>query len=310
MSCRKGARVHGRTLVIVNPMARHGVTKSLVPLIVSLLDGHLDYDLVLTKHPGHATQMAADAGVYDQIVAAGGDGTVNEALNGIMRLPAADRPALTVLPTGSGNDYRRTLGISTDLPSAVRQILGGRRARMDVGIVNGMYFANSLAIGLDARVTARAAEIKSTTGWSGLPLYLRALMYVLFRQFYAHRVTLSLDGEPASDRELLLVAITNGPTYGGGFKITPSAVGDDGVFDVCIIGKIGLAGALWRLPFVVVGRHTRMRPVSMSHHTSLRLESDAPIEAQADGEVMLSTTYDVRIEPLGVEVIVPERWAT
>ena len=300
--------VHGRTLVIVNPTARHGVTERLVPLVVSLIDGHLDYTLMLTQGPGHATELAAGAVSYDQIIAVGGDGTVHEVLNGIMRLPATDRPALAVLPTGSGNDYRRTLGISTDLASAVRQILGGRRARMDVGVVNGAYFANSLAIGLDARVTARAAEIKSTTGWSGLALYFRALMYVLFRQFYAHRVTLSLDGGPAAERELLLVAITNGPTYGGGFKITPAAVADDGVFDVCIIGRTSLPGALWRLPFVIIGRHTRMRPVSMSRHTALRLESEAPIEAQADGEVMLSTVYDIHIEPLGVEVIVPERW--
>ncbi len=302
--------VDGRTLVIVNPTARHGVSERLVPLVVSLIDDHLDYSLVLTERPGHATELAAEAGSYDMVVAVGGDGTVHEVLNGIMRLSAEDRPVLAVLPTGSGNDYRRTLGISTDLTSAVREILCGRRTRMDVGVVNGVYFANSLAIGLDARVTARAAEIKSTTGWSGLPLYFRALMYVLFRQFHAHRVRLSLDGGPILERELLLVAITNGPTYGGGFKITPSSVGDDGVFDVCIIDRVGLAGALWRLPFVVFGRHTWMRPVSLSHRTSLRLESESPIEAQADGEVMVTTVYDVHIEPLGVEVIVPERWSS
>ncbi len=299
--------VHGRTLVVVNPTARHGVTQSLVPLVTSLLDGNLDYDMVLTEHPGHAVDLAASADRYDTVIAVGGDGTVHEVLNGIMRLPTHQRPAFTLLPTGSGNDYRRTLGISTDLATAVRQILAGTRTRMDVGVINGTYFANSIAIGLDARVTARAAEIKTSTGWSGIPLYLRALMYVLFRMFYSHPVTIAFDGAPSENRDLLLVAVTNGPTYGGGFRITPDARPDDGFLDVCTIERVSLPGALWRLPFVIVGKHTWMKPVSMERHVSIKLTSENPIEGQVDGEVMLARTYDIRIEPLGIEVIVPAR---
>lgn len=297
--------VQGRTLVIVNPTARHGVTQSLVPLVCSLLEGNLDYDLVFTERPGHATDLAAGATGFGAVMAVGGDGTVHEVLNGIMRVAAPRRPALTLLPTGSGNDYRRTLGLSTDLATAVRQIMGGVRKRMDVGVVNDVYFANSLAIGLDARVTARAAQIKTATGWSGLPLYLRALMYVLFRQYYSHPVTISIDGGAETDADMLLMAVTNGPTYGGGFKITPDAVPDDGLLDVCTIDRVTLGSALWRLPFVVAGKHTWMSPVTMERHSSIRVESGLPLEGQVDGEVMLSKTYDVRIEPLGVEVIVP-----
>ena len=298
----------GRMLVIVNPAARHGVTADLVPVVTGLLDSQADYTLSLTEHPGHATELAREAHGYDVVVAAGGDGTVHEVLNGLMQLPAGERPALALLPTGSGNDYRRTLGVSTDLPTAVRQLLGGVRARMDLGVVNGVYFANSVAVGLDARVTAKAVELKRTTGWSGLMLYLRALLIVLFRQFHTHDVMLSIDGAEPVRRDLLLVAATNGPTYGGGFKITPQATPDDGLLDMCIIGRVSLVGALIRLPFVVVGHHGWMRPVTLERHRSVRIESDLPIEGQVDGEVTLASTYAIEVLPNALDVIVPGRW--
>lgn len=298
----------GRTLVIVNPAARHGVTGDLIPVVSGLLDGQTEYALLVTEGPRHATTLAREAEGYDTIVAVGGDGTVHEVLNGLMQRPAEDRPALTLLPTGSGNDYRRTLGISTNLTTAARQIIGGTCKRVDVGVVNGTYFANSVAVGLDARVTAKAVELQSTTGWSGIMLYMRALFIVLFRQFYTHRVRLSVDDGPPVETELLLLAATNGPTYGGGFKITPGARDDDGLLDTCIIWKVSLLGALLRLPFVVVGRHGWMRPVTLQVHRSIRIESEVPIEGQIDGEMTLASTYEISVLPGALEVVVPGRW--
>lgn len=300
--------VLGKTLVIVNPAARHGVAADLIPVITGLLDGHIEYVLSVTDGPGHAADLAAGSDGFDTVVAVGGDGTVHEVLNGLMRMPAEDRPSLGVLPTGSGNDYCRTLGVSFNLTTATRQLIGGRVATVDLGLVNGIYFANSVAVGLDARVTAKAVELKRTTGWSGILLYLRALINVLFRQFYTHRVQLGVDGRPAEERELLCVAATNGPTYGGGFRITPGAVRDDGLLDVCVIGKLGLPGALVRLPFVVAGRHGWMRPVTLERHRSVLIESDVPIEGQIDGEVTLASRYDISVMPAALEVVVPERW--
>ncbi|HET6498311.1 MAG TPA: diacylglycerol kinase family protein [Coriobacteriia bacterium] len=297
----------GKTLLVVNPAARHGVTRELLPVIRSLLDRQLDYDLVVTDRPGHAIEAAATAHGYHAVVAVGGDGTVNEVLNGLMRIAREDRPALALLPTGSGNDYRRTLGISTELAASVRQLIGGVRESRDVGLVNETYFANSVAIGLDARVTAKAIELKATTGWSGLALYLRALLSILLRSYHSHQLRVSLDGGPAVDRDVLAVVATNGPTYGGGFWITPDARPDDGVLDTCVIDRVSLPGALVRLPFVVVGRHGWMRPVTLERHTSLRIESQLPVESQIDGEVTLASTYDISILPGGLDVIVPGR---
>jgi len=300
--------VLGKTLLIVNPAARHGVTAELVPFVTGLLDGQVDYDLAVTERPGHAVEVAAAASDYRTVVAVGGDGTVFEVLNGLMRLAPTDRPALALLPTGSGNDYRRTLGISADLATAARQLIGGSRRSIDVGVVNGQYFANSVAVGLDARVTAKAVELKARTGWSGMMLYMRALFVVLFRQFHAHPVTLSIDGSPPTRRDLLLVAATNGPTYGGGFKITPAARPDDGLLDICVIERVTLPGALLRLPFVVVGHHGWMRPVTLERHRSVVIDSDVPIEGQVDGEVTLASRYEISVLPDALEVIVPGRW--
>ncbi len=296
----------GKSLVIANPAAKHGVTGRMLPAIRRLLDGICDYDLVVSEAPRHALEIARDSSGYDTVIAVGGDGTLHEVLNGLMERPAEDRPSMTLLPTGSGNDYRRTLGISTDLPTAVRQIGRGVHHRFDVGVVNGAYFANSMAIGLDARVTAKAVELKVRTGWSGLPLYLRALFYVLFKQFYSHPVRMQFDDEKPFDYDMLLIAVTNGPTYGGGFFITPHAIGDDGLLDVCVMDSIGLFEALWRLPAVILGRHENMRPVHMSRHSRIRLWSERPIEGQIDGEVMLDSHYDIRILPSAIDVIVPE----
>ena len=101
------------------------------------------------------------------------------------------------------------------------------------------------------------------------------------------------------------MAVTNGPTYGGGFFITPDAVPDDGLLDVCTIDPLSLPGALVRLPFVIFGKHTKMKPVHMSRHKSIVIESEEPMPAQVDGEVLVDTRFEIDILPLAIECIVP-----
>ena len=146
---------------------------------------------------GHATQIASDARGYDVVVAVGGDGTVHEVLNGLMSHPSETRPALGLLPTGSGNDTRRTLGISSDLTDAALELMTGRRERFDVGRCNGVYFNNSFAAGLDAKVTAKAVEYKVTKHRDGLWLYLTALLHVLLHDLNSFPMSIAFDGGDA-----------------------------------------------------------------------------------------------------------------
>lgn len=292
-------------LLIINPQAKHGVTERLAPAIEQLLHT-TPHDTVWTESAGHAAEIAEKRGSdYEIVVAAGGDGTVHEVLNGLMRLPRERRPVLGVLPTGSGNDTRRTLSIPDDLARAALVLVTGERKSFDVGSVNGIYFNNSFAAGLDAKVTAKAVEYKVTTKRSGLWLYLTALMHVLFNDMDSHEVRVSFDRGPASTVRTLIVAVTQGPTYGGGFYITPDADATDGLFDVCMIDPLTLPQALLRLPFVVVGKHTNMKVVHMSRHTSIVIESDIPLPAQVDGEVLLESRYEVRMHAGAIDCMVP-----
>ncbi|MCK8114006.1 diacylglycerol/lipid kinase family protein [Anaerosoma tenue] len=294
----------GSMLLIVNPAARHGETGPLVPAIEQLLQC-VEYDLRLTEHTGHAAQIAREASSYDTIVAVGGDGTVHEVLNGIMSRPEHDRPALGLIPTGSGNDTRRTLGVPEDIAEATLAVVSGRRRRFDVGVCNGVYFNNSFAAGLDARVTAKAVEYKATTKRSGLWLYFTALIHVLLNELYPHHVRITWDGSETEEADLLIVAATIGATYGGGFKITPDAVPDDGLLEVCTIDPLSLPQALLRLPFVIIGKHTGMKVVHMSRRRSVLIESDEPMPAQIDGEVLVERRFEISILPEAVECIVP-----
>lgn len=293
------------TLLIVNPYARHGETSKLLPVIEQLLL-NLPHDTFITDSPGHAAQLAEVEGAGRRlVVAVGGDGTVHEVLNGLMRIPAEKRPAMGLLPTGSGNDSRRTFGVPADLARAALTLATGNQRALDVGICNGTYFSNSFAAGLDARVTAKAVEYKVTTKRSGIWLYLTALIQVLFHDLCPMRVRVSFDGEPAAAHDLLIVAMTIGETYGGGFRITPGAIPDDGLFEVCTIDPLTLGQALVRLPLVIAGKHTGLKAVRMSRHFSAVIESDEPIPAQIDGEVLVGNRFEISILPEAIEYIVP-----
>lgn len=295
------------TLLIINPQAKHGETAKLVPAIEQLLL-NLPHDSAITEHAGHAAQIARERGSdYDMVVAAGGDGTVHEVLNGLMRLPEQTRPCLGVLPTGSGNDTRRTLSIPDDLTQAALVLGTGQRKRFDVGRVNGIYFNNSFAAGLDAKVTAKAVEYKVTTQRAGLWLYLTALLNVLFTDLGSFDMRISFDDGEAQNYDTLILAMTQGPTYGGGFFITPEADATDGLFDICMIDPLSLPEALVRLPFVIAGKHTRMKPVHMSRHRSAVIECASPIPAQVDGEVLLESRYEVEMLAGAIECLVPRR---
>ena len=293
----------GRTLLIVNPAARHGETAKLMPAVHRLMDGVAEYEVMVSAGPRHAFDIARAAEGFDTVVAVGGDGTAHEVLNGVMERPEDSRPLYGIVPTGSGNDYAHTLGMSDDLSTALRQIASGARRVVDLGQCNGIWFGESVAVGLDARVTAKAVELKVTTKMSGLALYLRALIYVLNNQYYGHKVVVQYDDEPPFETEMLICAATNGPTYGGGFKITPDSIIDDGLLDVCRIDMMPKPMAFARLPFVIMGKHTKMKPVHMKRARRVTVVSERPFEGQIDGEVMFESAYDIRVVPAALTVI-------
>jgi YegS/Rv2252/BmrU family lipid kinase len=292
-------------LLIVNPAARNGDAARLESPLSEWADARGGARVLATRSPAEASAAAAASSGSRVVIAVGGDGTVNAVVNGLMAVPAAARPALGVLPAGSGNDFSRMIGVAADPMGAVDRVLGGRARLLDVGSCNGRWFINAVSIGLDARVAERATEIKESTGRSGLGLYLSAVGPTLLHDLTPHDVCIAWDGEAAEPARVTLIAVTNGTTYGGGFKVAPDAMPDDGLFDTVVVDEMGLLEASWRVPSFVLGWHTRMRPVHMGRHAFATIESTSALPAQIDGEIFRATRFDIQIEPGALAVMSP-----
>ena len=284
-------------LVILNPVGNRGRTARLRAPIEKALAGGRG-ELALTDSIGAAQRIAADAARAGRsIVAVGGDGTLSEIANGI--LASGQRVPLGIVPAGSGNDYAcETLKLPRDPLKALEIALHGTPTPMDAGAVNGRFFINSLGVGLDANVAARAERLKRVPFLRGKALYQVASIYeVLFQYHRCPQLRVSLDGAAHDERSYAVAAVTIGPTYGGGFRINPTANPTDGMFDVCLIVKPAQIRALRLLPMVKKGQHTNQPEVRQLLVRALELESDKPIYAHCDGEVFTAQRFEARILP-------------
>ena len=173
----------GRTLIIANPAAQSGAAREVAERLQRFLDMTArasQFDLVLTERMGHAKELAAQATDYHTVIALGGDGVIHEVVNGLMTQKEDARPALAVLPVGSGNDYAETLGMAYSVPTAVTEILRFQTVRADVGRVNGRYFAETLSFGLDAAIALDTMDRRQKSGRAGTMLYLESAVDQLF----------------------------------------------------------------------------------------------------------------------------------
>lgn len=272
------------TLLLVNPTAGRGHAGR----VAGVAEGAVretwgSVDRVDTTAPGEAVKLARDAaeGGIERIVVLGGDGTLHEAANGLLTAQTDQRPPITVLPAGTGNDYAKMVGtIGRDIRRAIGRLKVGRIRRFDVGEAWGEYFVNSVGIGFDAEV---AREINRSKGGSGLMAYLSAVGKVIAR-FEAFEAHVQADDRSFTDR-LLLLEIGIGPSVGGGFRLTPFAQPDDGLLDICAVQRLSIPGILTKLPLAMLGRHTRLKQVRSFRTTRLSVEArTGPLHAQFDGE--------------------------
>jgi YegS/Rv2252/BmrU family lipid kinase len=229
---------------------------------------------------------------------------LHEAANGLLRARVAQRPPIGILPAGTGNDYAKMAGTAgLGVAEAVQRLRGGRIRRFDVGEAWGEYFLNSVGIGFDAEVSR---EINQSSRGSGLAAYVMALIRVIAR-FQAFEARVHADDRSFTDR-LLLLEIGIGPCVGGGFRLTPFAKPDDGLFDICAVEQLSTLGILTKLPLAILGRHTGLRQVRSFRTTRLSVEStNGPLRAQFDGETReMSGRMEIRLEPLALPVLIAD----
>ncbi|MDL2717597.1 MAG: diacylglycerol kinase family lipid kinase [Acidobacteriota bacterium] len=274
-----------RHVFLFNPAAGKGrAMRDRDRIRAALASAGLEGEFLDTERPGHAIHLAEDAGKrgIDAVVAIGGDGTVNEVVNGLMQLPASTRPAFGLVPDGTGNDYARTLGMrSGDLTAAAATLAKGSIRALDAGEVNGRYFANGLGLGFDGAVAEAAAKVRYLKGF---PAYLVSVFRVLstWKNF---ALTLEIDGRTVEGLAFL-AAVSNGRTCGGGFVLNPDAVPDDGLFDICRLGNLTRGEALRHLPKALDGTHVGLPFTTLLRGREIRLTSDRPLTVHIDGNLV------------------------
>lgn len=280
-----------KTLVIVNRVAAHGRAARVWDEVRPVLGQYLgEYDWLETQGPGHATELAqkaAQAGV-ERVVALGGDGTVHEIVNGLAGSPIS----LGIIPAGTGNDFCRTLELPKRPLEALTAINSQSIRRIDLPRANGHYYINVAGIGFDAEV---AGEVNRRYKAGGPLAYLLGIFSVLPRYSPAP-LRLTLD-DLVIEQTCLLVAAGNGRYYGGGLKICPEAIPDDGLFDVIVGGDLGKLETVALLPRVFMGTHTTHPKVKTYRVRRVVVESPVSLLLQADGEIIGQTPVTFELAP-------------
>lgn len=288
--------------IIVNPAAAGGRLGREWPRLERQVAGFgLVSETVLTEAPGHATALAgaAVADGVERIVVAGGDGTVCEAVEGLHQ---AGRGELAILPLGTGNDAARTLGVPLDLEDAVRTALDGRTRSVDLVRVGERVVFNAIGIGLTGDINDRAARIK----WlRGIAVYLLAALSSLLR-YRMQKVRMVTDRRKY-EGSMLILAVHGGPTTGGGFRLTPAAVPDDGLLDACLVPELNVFARIARLVAAMRGTLGSKRGSVEVQAPWLELHFDRPLPAHLDGNSVTLQPPMVRFEvlPGALKVVVP-----
>jgi diacylglycerol kinase (ATP) len=301
----------GPLVLIANPRAGRGkVGEALAKIERLLTEEGLSHRTVQTTHPGHATQAARDALRAGEryLVAAGGDGTIHEVVNGMLAddEPVAADAVLGVVAAGSGCDFVRSFGLPGDAVQAAHHLIGDRVRRIDVGKVTftsgtaevTRYFPNIAEAGLGGAVVARTSRLTPALGaakyfcgfWLALP------------GFRPRPVRLDADGQVFSWRAHNVV-VANCRFYGGGMQISPKSEPDDGALDVLVmVGPKSEAFTL--LPKVYRGTHLPHRNIVELRAGRVRVEADPPFQIEADGEILGTTpaTFEVIPRPVRVKV--------
>jgi len=305
-----------RALLVFNPTAGGGRAGRLAPRVAELLVAHgVEVDQHRTRSLEDARVAACEAARdVDAVAAMGGDGTVGACAAGLADAgeswgqppgwsPGGSGPgagaALAVIPAGGGNDAARSLGLPAHDPLAAAALLTRLRRRpADLATVAGRAYLNVAGAGFDSEVNRIANQ---RLGWAGNhPRYVGAVL----AQLAVGRTTrfrLVLDGH-AQEVTGWLIAVANGPSYGGGMHVAPRASLADGLLDVIVIADIGKLEFLRTFPKVFTGRHIEHPAVAVHRAAKVELDADRPLHVYADGEPAgtLPATFEVRPAALTV----------
>jgi len=292
--------------LIVNPVAGRGRAVRRIASICRLLaDNAIAHEVIESTAVGDVESKvrAAAAAGAEQIIVAGGDGSVHEAVNGIMR--ASTATALGVIPVGTGNDFARACSIPLQWEEATRLLAGriGRSAHgrmVDVGRMNDRYFANGAGIGFDAKINEIARGNRLPIGNLN---YLVAVFQGVWDGVITPHIRMRY-GKVDYDGAVTLIEVCNGASVGGMFQIAPLAENDDGLFDLVFVQAVSRLRIFSLLPRLLNGTHIAAPEVTCARVTALRLTAAGPVPSHLDGEVQPpGTTFDIEILPQALRIL-------
>jgi diacylglycerol kinase (ATP) len=300
-------------LIIVNPASDNGATRRYWQRAQAAFerDG-LDTTTVLTEAPGHAVELAAGAAAsgHEVVQYVGGDGTANEVVNGLLRIPADRRPALACLPRGTGADLPRGLRLERGEHAAAARLRRGYARPLDVvassfrdaggGLIE-RYYVNMADAGLGGYVAQHANS--STKVFGGFASFLWAIL-ASFVAYHKPAVRVLVDGEQKYEGRTTSVVVANGPYFGGGMYMAPGARSDDGLLDVVVIGDVSKRDLATNLHRLYRGTHLTHPKISHFIGREVGVEGEQPVPLEMDGEQPGVTPWRARVVPSALRVVV------
>lgn len=298
-----------RCKLIVNPQSGPWDVRSELAAVLNHLDNHgWKTSLHNTEQPGEATALARQA-VHekaDAVLVVGGDGTINEVVNGLAKSPVA----LGVLPGGTGNVWAKALGLPTRSPlhlmpllDSVRALVPGTTRRIDVGTANGRYFLQWTGLGLDAEVTYAMEPRTRRQRRLGIVAYLVAGVTTA-THMAGTRTRIWIDDQRVYRRSILVV-VSNSRIYSAGLTMATDARLDDGLLDVDVFAGTGFGDSMRTALGVITGLHVRDPRHSVYRGRSIQVESDRPLAVHVDGEPFGTTPLHCQVVPKGLTVLLP-----
>lgn len=297
-----------RYKIILNPTAGKGNGLKVRPEIEKILTKYgLDYDIDQTGYPEHATELTVKAASegFDVVVAAGGDGTANEVLNGLMQYKQSNKkcPVMAILPVGRGNDFAYGIGIPTGLQECCDLLASMLIRKIDIGKVtgkdrpNGLFFGNGVGIGFDAVVGFVAAKGKLT----GMLSYLVAAIKTIFIYFKPPTLEIATESK-TFQMPSLMVSVMNGQRMGGGFMMAPDAKPNDGIFDLLLVREVPQSAMVGIMLKIMKGTQAADPAVSTMQAKSIVVKAvNGTIPCHADGVTVCEEGQEVTVEILPAE---------
>jgi len=297
---KKGKARFNKVCIILNPTAWRAKITRYNHIIKNFFEKYkIEYKYKITTAPGEATQFAKDAvkEKYELVIAAGGDGTINEVVNGIINT----KTVLGILPLGTINILAMELGIPLNLSKSLNLILTGKTKTIDIGKVNDRYFVLMAGFGMDSYAIYRAnLKLKK---YIGAFAYVISGIYSVFK-YRPYKINVNIDDHRIDDTGYFVI-VENFPSYGGKFKIAPYADVNDGLLDVCVFKKTGLLPTFRYFLGITLKKHIHYPDVRYYQCKKVELSSEHNVLVHTDGDLIGSLPAKIVALPKKLKVLVP-----